>query len=366
MHIRTNREALVPVLNRVGGVVERRQTLPILGNLLLSAKDGWVEVVGTDLEVEIRAGFAAEVEEPGEVTVPARKVMDISRAVSEGSTIGLRVERERATIVAGRSRFALGTLPARDFPMMEAQDGFESIELEEGTLRELVEKTSFAMAQQDVRYYLNGLLLEIGPAGITAVATDGHRLAKVTDDFATEVAEERRIILPRKSVMEISRILSGEPGTLRMELSEKVFRLHVRDTVLTSKLVDGRYPDYERVIPQGADKVAVADRGALREALQRTSILSNEKYRGVRLNFSTGELRLQAHNPEQEEAEEELEIDYEQEDTAIGFNVGYLLDVLAVLDGNDVELVFSDSSSSAMVRNKGKEEETFVVMPMRL
>ncbi|MEA3274017.1 MAG: DNA polymerase III subunit beta [Pseudomonadota bacterium] len=366
MNIETNREILMPVLNRVSGVVERRQTLPILGNFLISASDKSAQITGTDLEIEVRSRFPAVVHSAGDTTVPARKFLDICRALPDGADISMRVEKDRLSLLSGRSRFALSTLPATDYPAMEPTTVGESFSIAQGKLKYLLEKAAFAMAHQDVRYYLNGLLLELTSDRLIAVATDGHRLAKVEETVEQEVGREMQVILPRKSVLELSRLLSATDEVVRLDISENAFRTQVNDTVLMSKLVDGRYPDYERVIPKLADRIAVTDRDSLRQALVRTSILSNEKYKGVRMSFTEGQLRLQAHNPEQEEAEEEIELDYTQEPTAIGFNVGYLMDVLNVLDDEQVELQFGDSNTSALIRNKGKEQETYVVMPMRL
>lgn len=366
MNIRINREVMIPALAKVGGVVERRQTLPILGNILLVASDDSVQITGTDLEVEVRSRCLAVVNSPGEVTVPARKLIDICRAVPEAIEITLRVENDRTFIAAGRSRFTLGTLPAANFPVMDSGAGEERVEIGQGELKGLLERTAFAMANQDVRYYLNGLLLEVRRDRLVAVATDGHRLAKAEVGLQSDIGEEIQIILPRKSVLELSRLLGTEDESVVVDISRKTFRAFVLDTVLTSKVVDGCYPEYERVIPRSVDRVAVVDRDALRLALLRTAVLSNEKYKGVRLSFDAGRLHLQAHNPEQEEAEDEVEIDYSQEPTTIGFNVGYLMDVLNVLTDSDVEIAFSDASSSAIVRNRGRDEETYVVMPMRL
>ena len=366
MFIRTNRETLLPLLAKVGGVVERRQTLPILGNFLVSASDGAVQFTGTDLEVEIRATASVTVESGGEATLPARKFMDICRALPDNVDISLKVENERASLVAGRSRFTLSTLPANDFPMMDRNAGIESIEISPETLKNSLEKTAFAMANQDVRYYLNGLLLEFKPNRLITVATDGHRLAKIEVELDVGIGGEMQIILPRKTVLELNRLLNAHTETVRIDISDKLFRTYVDDTVIASKLVDGRFPDYGRVIPPSTDRVAYADRDSLRQALLRTSILSNEKYRGVRLSLESGVLKLLAHNPEQEEAEEEIELEYAQEPTVIGFNVGYLLDVLGVLEEDEVELGFTDSNSSAVLRNRGRAEQTFVVMPMRL
>jgi DNA polymerase-3 subunit beta len=368
MHIRANRETLNAMLSRVGGVVERRQTLPILANLLLTTNEGYVQVTGTDLEMEVRARTTANVLEPGEITLPARKLIDICRALPGGVEISLKVERDRASLVAGRSRFLLSTLPAKDFPTMENHTSIDSIDLEQRTLKYLLEKTAFAMANQDVRYYLNGLLLEVKRDRLRTVATDGHRLAKVEEEVALGIAEEIQVILPRKTVLELNKLLgTGEGGGMvRIEISEKAFRAYMDDVVVTSKLVDGRYPDYGKVIPPISDRVAYADRETLKEALSRTAILSNEKFRGVRLSLDKGQLTLQAHNPEQEEAEEELEVTYTEEPMEMGFNVGYLVDVLNVLDEEEVEIGFRGTDSSVILRNKGKEQETFVVMPMML
>ena len=367
MIIRANRENLMLALTKVGGVVEKRQTLPILGNFLLSANGESIQITGTDLEAEIRTESAANVERSGEVTLPARKLLDICRALPEDIEVSLKIENDRGFLVAGKSRFTLGTLPATDFPTMDPSPGSGSIELPEERLKYLLEKTKFAMAHQDVRYYLNGLLLEIQSDRIVAVATDGHRLAKVEQELPLGIEDELQIIIPRKTVLELAKLLEEDSEeSVRLDISEKVFRAFIGDTVLTSKLIDGRYPDYDRVVPSNAERVAYMQKDPLKQALLRTSILSNEKYRGVRFDLKEGQLTLQAHNPEQEEAEEELDVVYSQEPTVIGFNVGYLTEVLGVLEEEEVEISFKDSDSSAILRNRGKDEETFVVMPMRL
>jgi DNA polymerase-3 subunit beta len=249
---------------------------------------------------------------------------------------------------------------------MQAEMDGTCLEIEQAQLRKVLEKTAFAMAQHDVRYYLNGLLLEVRPGGLTAVATDGHRLAKVELDLESDLTEPMQVILPGKTVAELKRLLVGSDEKVRINLTDRTIQLQLGATQVTSKLIDGRYPEYDRVIPRNPDRVAVADRGALRQALQRTAVLSNEKYKGVRLTFDAGLLRLQAHNPEQDEAEEELELDYKSEATTIGFNVAYVMDILGVLEKDEVEISFSDGNSSALWRNQGMEQETYVVMPMRL
>lgn len=366
MHIRTDRERLLPVLSKVVGVIERRQTLPILGNIFINAAGDLLTLIGTDLEIEIRAQIDAEVREAGEITLPARKFIDICKAVPENTDIFVHVHDQRATITAGKSRFNLSTLPAIDFPFMESSDSKGSIELDPQIFKEMLEKTSFAMANQDVRYYLNGLYLKLDSQSITVVATDGHRMAKIGKEMAFPISEALEVILPRKTILELSRLLGSTTERMRMDLGERMMRVTVGEILLTSKLVDGRYPDYQRVIPILADKVAYVDREMLRQSLQRTSILSNEKYKGIRLEFKPGLLKLQAHNPEQEEAEEEIDIDYTQEPTAIGFNVSYLLDVLHAVGEERIEIRFTNSDSSALLRGEEREDQTFVVMPMRL
>lgn len=361
-----NREVFLPALSKVIGVVERRQTLPILGNLLIIARGETLTLIGSDMEVEVRADFPGNIQEEGETTVPARKLSDICRNLVEGADIRMRIKDERCVVTSGRGRFSLGFLPADGFPTMETEgNGFE-LEIAENQLKRLLDKSAFAMAQQDVRYYLNGLLLELNKSSLTAVATDGHRLAKFVIVTDLSVDEPRRVILPNKTVLELRRQLSTSEQTVRMRLGEKSARIVVGQMAMTSKLVDGRYPEYERVIPHDTGEVASVEKDTLKHALSRTAILSNEKYRGVRLSFETGTLKLLAHNPEQEEAEEEIEIDYRGEAVSVAFNVAYMMDVLAAVDSERVEIRFQSENNSSIWRGQGADAETFVIMPMRI
>lgn len=366
MEFVVNREVLLPALSKVIGVVERRQTLPILGNFLLAASDESLTMIGTDLEVEVQTHCAASVSEDGQSTVPARKLVDICRSLTDGTDIRFRISDGRCVVTAGRGRFALGVLPAEDFPRMEPESGGIVLNIAEQVFKRMLDKTAFAMAQQDVRYYLNGVLLEFNAQGLTAVATDGHRLAKYQTNIQTEDAEGRQVILPSKTVLELRRQLGNAENAIMLSLGEKSVRFVIADMTMTSKLVDGRYPDYERVIPRQLARSATVERDVLRRALSRTAILSNEKYRGVRLAFENGLLKLQAHNPEQEEAEEEIELNYSGELTPIGFNVSYLTDVLSVIDEAEVEVHFEDGNSSSVWHGRETDTETYVVMPMRL
>lgn len=365
MKLSATREALLQPLQAVIGVVERRQTMPILANVLLAAKDGQVAVTATDLEVELVANAAVDIEAAGEVTVPGRKLLDICRALPDGAEISISQSGEKLGVKSGRSRFSLMTLPAAEFPSVEDINAEQSVSVSQDKLATLLDKTHFSMAQQDVRYYLNGLLLETARKHLRAVATDGHRLALCEVELEQKDLPDQQVIVPRKGVLELQRLLEGE-GDLEVLLGSNHIRIQLEGIRFTSKLIDGRFPEYERVIPQDTSNQLTADREAFRGALQRTAILSNEKYRGIRLIIKPGSLMLQAHNPEQEEAEEEVEISYDGEDIEIGFNVNYLLDALGAIDSEEVSLAVVDGNSSCLIREPGNEDNKYVVMPMRL
>ncbi|MBT8104041.1 MAG: DNA polymerase III subunit beta [Woeseiaceae bacterium] len=358
------REALLKPLQAVIGVVERRQTMPILSNILLVVKDGQLSVSATDLEVELVAQADVDTDSGGEITVSGRKLLDICRALPEGAEVHVSASGEKLSVRAGRSRFNLATLPAAEFPVVEDIKAGQSISVSQESLGRLIEKTHFSMAQQDVRYYLNGMLLETGQGRLRAVATDGHRLA-LSQVGVDGSADAQQVIVPRKGVLELQRLMSGE-GDVELEIGANHVRVQLDGIRFTSKLIDGRFPEYERVIPKESTNELKADRGVFRGALQRTAILSNEKYRGIRLVIRDSGVMLQAHNPEQEEAEEELEVEYSGEDIEIGFNVNYLLDALGAVEGDVVTLSVQDSNSSCLIREPGNEDCTFVVMPMRL
>ena len=358
------RETLLKPLQAVIGVVERRQTMPILSNVLLIARDGHLTVTATDLEVELVAEATVDTESGGEITVSGRKLLDICKALPDGTTINISLGGEKLAIKGGRSKFNLATLPAAEFPVIDDIKAGQSIQVSQADLGKLIEKTHFSMAQQDVRYYLNGMLLETSGKYLRAVATDGHRLALCQAELSGAL-DQQQVIVPRKGVLELQRLMSGD-GALEIELGANHIRIQLEGIRFTSKLIDGRFPEYERVIPKESANELKADRGVFKGALQRTAILSNEKYRGIRLVIRDSGVVLQAHNPEQEEAEEELEVEYSGEDIEIGFNVNYLLDALAAVEGDDVTLSVQDSNSSCLIRQPGNDDCTFVVMPMRL
>lgn len=366
MKIIAKREAILGPLQSVIGVVERRQTMPILANVLLSAKGGRLSVTATDLEVELRAGSEVDVQRAGEVTVPGRKLLDICRALPDGVEIALTLEGERMLVRARKSRFTLSTLPASEFPTVDEIDAQQTLKLPQKDFKRLLEKTHFSMAQQDVRYYLNGMLLETSAKMLRSVATDGHRLALCEVELSESAKSGQQVIVPRKGVLELQRILGGEDQILEVGIGSNHVRVQIGDIRFTSKLIDGRFPEYSRVIPSNPGFSVVAGRDELRHALQRAAILSNEKYRGIRFAVKPGALTIQSHNPEQEEAEEQLEVVYEGPELDIGFNVNYLLDALGAIEGAEVTIGLTDGNSSCLIHSNADAGARFVVMPMRL
>ncbi len=366
MRFEATRETLLGPLQALIGVVERRQTLPVLGNVRVQVDEPGLRLTTTDLEVELVAHVPCAVVATGTTTLPARKWLDICRNLPEGAEVTVALEKERAVLRSGRSRFTLATLPAADFPEVESIGNVEQVTLPRSELRRLIERTHFSMAQHDVRYYLNGLLLELGPQVTRAVATDGHRLALAEVAGGGAVDEARQVIVPRKGIQELLRLLTDVDETTTIEFAENHVRVELGSIRLTSKLIDGRFPDYQRVIPEGGDKKLLVDRQALRQALGRVYILSNEKYRGVRFLAEGDRLSVGSHNPEQEEAEEELEIEYGGPRVEMGFNANYLMDALAAMDADRVEVILTDSNSSGLLYGEGDQTARYVVMPMRI
>ncbi len=366
MKFEVGRNELFGALQSVIGVVERRQTLPVLSNLLLECGDDELIVTGTDLELELVGRASVKTEQAGRITVPARKLFDICRGLPEGAVIKLSLSGDKLTVQSGRSRFILSTMRADEFPKMSiAADGLR-IEIGQAELRALIDKTHFAMAAQDVRYYLNGLLLHLMPKTVRAVATDGHRLALSELAFDSGVSEEMQIILPRKTVIELHRLLEADGAPAKLMITEGQIQVDLDVIRLTSKLIDGRFPDYERVVPEGGDKMLIADRETVRQALSRAAILSNEKFRGVRIQLEQGLLKLSTQNPEHEEAEEQLEVDYNGEGIEIGFNVNYLLDALGVMETEQFLMALKSPDSSGLLTEVDGDTSKYVVMPMRL
>jgi DNA polymerase III subunit beta len=377
------REDLLKPLQLVTGIVEKRQTLPILSNVLLKVTEDALAIIATDLEVELMIKIPlTQPAATDEITVPARKLVDICRSLPENALLDFNSTKDTLTIQSGRSRFSLTTLPASDYPYLDQTENTLEFNIEQKSLRFLIQRTYFAMAQQDVRYFLNGMLFEVKQGMIRSVATDGHRLALNSVAATTIDNAITQIIIPRKGVIELLRLLDDSTEEVRLSIMANHIRVANTSFTFTSKLIEGRFPDYTRVLPRGGDKIISIPREQLKQSLSRASILSNEKLRGIQLQLRSGLLRILANNPEHEEAEEEISIDYDQGDLDIAFNVKYLTDIFDTIDDEQVTLTLSNANSSILVEGKTVNEETdgakttdddkvsgdslFVVMPMRL
>ena len=367
MKLVISRDILLKPLQLIAGVVERRQTLPILANVLLSLKDNMLELVGTDLEVELLG--RVNLEQPvasGAITVPARKFMDICRSLPEQAEIELSVEGSKLYVRSGKSRFNLTTLPANQFPNTEEVSAETEFLISQQDLRQLIEGTQFAMAQQDVRYYLNGMLWEVRKDSLRTVSTDGHRLAYSIKAINAH-ADNIQVIVPRKAIIELGRLLSEAENEVMVTLGRNHLRVKTVDYIFTSKLIDGRFPDYEKVIPQALEKCLVVDRDILKQALSRVAILASEKHRSVRLELKSNLLKIVTNNPdEQEKAEEEVPVGYMGPQMEIAFNINYLIDALNALPGGEVKLSMAGSDSSVRIEGLNEDTSIYVVMPMRL
>ncbi len=369
MKLTVPKEQLIPPLQLAGGVVDRRQESPILANLLLRITPSGVSITGTDLQMELVTHIDIDSAELGETTLPARKMIEICRSLPDESVVEIRVEGERAIVRSGRSRFTLATLPAAEFPGLDELENPQEMRLEAGHLRRLIDKTSFSMAQQDVRYFLNGICLEISPQGLSAVASDGHRMSLCSMDMKHEM--EQQVIVPRKAVLELARLLSDrlQEEEITIQTGERHIRFMFPSLRFSTKLIDGGYPDYMHVIPVGNSNQIVVDRLLLLQALRRTSILAtSEKIRSVCLELRSGSgvMRITAHNREREEAEEEIEVRYQGDDLDIGFNAAYLVDVLQALDCEEVTISLGDPGSSCLITSPAEPGCRYVIMPMRL
>ncbi|MDF2179732.1 DNA polymerase III subunit beta [Aliiglaciecola sp. CAU 1673] len=367
MKFTISRENFLQPLQLVAGAVERRHTLPILSNVLIKVSEGTLWLTGTDLEVELISNVSLTGDyAEGEITVPAKKLLDICKGFSDNGDIQFSLDGNKALLKSGRGKYSLSTLPASDYPNLEDWQGEVEFELSQSDLKRLIDSTHFSMAQQDVRYYLNGMSFETESNIIRTVATDGHRLALCRLPYAAGNLPERQVIVPRKGVLEITRLIENDEKPIKVQIGANHIRIFSTDFIFTSKLVDGRFPDYRRVLPKDGDKSLEASKENLKQAFSRASILSNEKFRGVRLNLASGELKITANNPEQEEAEEIVDVDYQGDSLEIGFNVAYLIDVLNAVGSDKVKITMSDSNSSALLEDATDDSALYVIMPMRL
>lgn len=367
MDILVQREALLKPLQAVSGVVEKKQTLPILSNVLLTVKDKQLLLTGTDLEIELVGCVPVTVlTADGETTVAARKLFDICRTLPDGVDVRLTVEKNYLVVRAADSVFKLNTLPAQDFPSLENTSFSTTFSLAQNELKSLFNKTYFAMGQQDVRHYLNGTFLDIGKSQIKCVAADGHRLAMASLEDPSLADVQAKVILPRKSVLELMRLLANEVDQkASVHIGEQRFKVETPDFIFTSKLINAQYPDYNRLIPRG-DSIAVGEREMIKHALTRASILSNEKFRGVRFQLEPSKLRITANNSDQEHAEEAIMLDYQGDSFEIGFNVAYLLDVVSSITSKTIRCIFSDANSGVLIEPTEADQSIYVIMPMRL
>lgn len=380
MHLKVSKEHLLNVLSHVVGVVERRHTINILSNVKIKANSQTLTMIGSDLEVELVASIALDQRAclvEGESTVPARKLMDICKSLPNGALIDLKItDDQRCILTSGKSRFVLGTLNAEEYPLLST-DHMRGTEIHviQGELKRLFEKTAFAMAVQDVRFYLTGTLLEIEQHHVRAVATDGHRLALCETITSSHIEHVIQSIIPRKAVTELQRLLVSDEQSLTLMIGQellhasilvpskdKEYDVHVR---FTTKLINGKFPDYRRVIPRDGDKSVRLVHDELRQSLQRVAILSNEKLHGIFLKFEQDCLQLRANNPEQDEASEDLAIQYPYEPLEISFNSQYLLNILDVLEGTDVKITMGEANTAVLIEDPHCNTQTYVVMPMR-
>ena len=370
MKFSAQRESLLFPLQHVVGAVERKQTSPILGNVLIEASDGYLTVTATDSEIEMQARVEMQIDQPGAITLPARKFLEICKHLPESARVDFSVVAEKVIFKSGRSRFTLASLPADEFPKVAELDTPQEVHITATDLHRCVKNTAFSMAQQDVRFYLNGMLLEIGADRLSCVATDGHRLAYSQCETEADPDTPVRAIIPRKSVSELQRLLSNVDAEdkVSMLVTAQHLQIQIGGVRISTKLIDGRFPDYNRVIPIDGNKELVIDCQTLKQSLTRASVLSNEKYRGVRFALASGLLTISSNNPDQEEAIDELEIDYQGESTEIGFNVTYVLDVLNSLESENARILVKDGNSSALITPdvSGSSDSKYVVMPMRL
>lgn len=364
--VQSERNALLASLSAVVGVVERRHTLPILSNLLLEKKDGKLTLLATDLELQVSTQLDAQAGDDFAITIAARKLFDIVRALPDSAKLKLDTKDSQVVVSAGKSRFTLQTLPAADFPRVETGAGLgEAIRLPQKTLKRLLQLVQFAMASQDIRYYLNGMLLVLDGRQLRVVATDGHRLSYAETGLETE-AEAREVIIPRKTVVELSKLLSDADDPVELRIGANQVTITLPGTELVTKVVDGKFPDYQRVIPANQPRHLKANRQSVMQALQRAAILSNEKFRGVRLVMSENTLGIVCNNNEQEEAADEIEVSYNGDPLDVGFNVTYLLDGLGAVNTDEITLSLGDANSSMLLTSDGEPGFKYVVMPMRI
>jgi DNA polymerase-3 subunit beta len=366
MNIKIDRELLLEPLGNVSGIVEKRHALPILSNLLLESNQGKLKFTATDLEMQISTHIKTDLSDDFQITVSAKKLFDITRALPEQSKIDIQIEENKVMVKAKKSRFNLQTLPSQDYPVMK-KDENDTVELNipQKDFKSLLKQVDFSMAQQDIRYYLNGLLVEVKENNINIVGTDGHRLS-FTSLKLKAPSQDSQAIVPRKTIVELVKLLKDTDDPLEISFSGNQVHFKFNDIDMITKIIDGKFPDYSRVIPEGHVNAFNINRALLLDSMLRASILSNDKYRGIRMVVEENNLKLVSNNSEQEQAEEELEVEYKGDKIDIGFNVTYLIDVLTNIQSEQLTIAFKDSASSCLVTIPNDEKYKYVVMPMRI
>jgi len=366
MNLNIIKSSLLEPLQKVFGVVERRQTLPILSNVLLSLSDGVLKLTGTDLEVQVTAQTGLDCDEDFRVTIPGRKLLDICRSLPDDSIINLNFKENIVVIKSGKSRFTLRTLSADEYPVFDELNYIDSLQLNRDLLVKAFSKTIFCMAQQDVRYYLNGLMMDVVDGELQTVASDGHRLALSSNTMEGSSGSISQVIIPRKAAQELLRLVEKFDGSVDIKIAKNNINFSLGDVQLNAKLIDGKFPDFKNVVPDESEHSFLVDKQLFKSALSRVSILSNEKYKGIRLDLSDRLMTINANNPEQDEAEEEVIVDYEGDKMSMGFNSNYLMDALNVIESDVVRVSFTDTNSSCLLENANDLSSRFVIMPMRI
>jgi DNA polymerase III subunit beta len=361
-----NREALLTPLQQIVGVIEKRQTMPVLANVLMVVSDDFLALTGTDLEIQIVSKVGVTEAQAGSITVPARKLLDLCRLLPNGSDIHLEQKNDKVKVLSNRSKFSLSCLPAEHYPEFAESDMEKQFPINAGKLKNALEKTIFCMANQDVRYYLNGLMLNISNNKIKLVASDGHRLSIFEDKLEHETGYEARIILPRKGVLELYRLLDNLETELTVMFSNNNIKITIDHLVFTAKLVDAKYPDFGKVFQQAFYEPISLPKQVLKESLTRVAVLANEKFKGVTFDIAPGSMKISTHNPEHDEAEEDISIDYTGEPLSIAFNAQYLLDAVSNLASDSAVLTIASNASSCFIDEPNQCEYKFIVMPMRL
>ncbi|NOQ34939.1 MAG: DNA polymerase III subunit beta [Methylococcaceae bacterium] len=366
MKFTINREQLLAPLQQIVSVIERRQTMPILSNVLIAVSDQSVVLTGTDLEIQIVAKLDLQDFDEGEITVPARKFLDICRLLPSEAEIKIEVQGDKVKVTSGRSRFSLSSLDADDYPEFSEAELEHQFVINAGDFKKALSKTMFCMANQDVRYYLNGLMMNVSNSKLKLVASDGHRLSIYKGEIGVATGFEERIIIPRKGVLELSRLLDDSDAELNIQFSSSNIKIIIKNLVFSAKLVDAKYPDFSKVFEQEFFAPINIPKQRLKEALTRVAILANEKFKGVGFDMSEDLLKISAHNPEHDEAEEELMIEYQGEPLSIAFNAQYLLDAISNLESEEAVLTIAQNASSCFIEDPSDESFKFIVMPMRL